>query len=111
MVEIPMGNGTTIKKEAIRHEGKEFENVDSKIHEEAVKASEERIGAAAEAFNKFHKAYATDFNLREEELIAAMYLEVLNWQEFYPDELGGKERFKEICDQTWKWFEKNKHQA
>jgi len=82
-----------------------------KLQEESVKAQEERVGAAAEAFNKFHLAYATDHNLSEEDVVKAAYLELLNLKEYYPQELGGSTRVEELCKEMWAWFEKNKEPA
>ena len=78
------------------------------LDKEKKEAHEHRIGSAAEAFNKYHQAYATDYNLSEEELVKALYLEALNVKEFYPVELGGKERVDELCQEAFDWFEENK---
>lgn len=111
MVQIPDGNGGMIETEAEKFSdgaSADAEKQQSRLDEEAAKAKETRIGAAAEAFNKYHKGYATDHRLSEDELVAAMHLELLNWREFWPKELGGVERFDEICDETYTWFEENK---
>ena len=79
------------------------------LQEEAAKASWDRIGKAAESFNKMHKAYGTDFNLEAEEVVKAMYLEILNWREFYPRAMGGPERFDALCKEVFGWFEENKN--
>lgn len=78
------------------------------LMEAAVKASHERIGLAAEAFNKMHKAYATDYALEVDELIKAMYLEILNWKEFFPKDLGGPAQFDVYCKEIYDWFVMNK---
>lgn len=111
LIEIPSGAGKTIKVEATRHEGKKFEGTAAKVKEESEKAYWERIGKAAEAFNSYHKAYGTDFSLEPEEIVAAMYLEILNWKEFYPKELGGPKHFDEICKEVWQWFEDHKNKS
>lgn len=69
----------------------------------------QRVGAAAEAYNKFHRIYATDHQLTSEEEAAAVYLEVLNIRTFYPKEIGGPERYDALCKMVWEWFEKNKN--
>jgi len=107
MVKVPNGDGGFDEVPATVHEGKSFGNPSEKIQEEAEKAAWERIGSAAENFNKYVKAYATDHALETEELVAAMYLEILNWRKFYPEDLGGVERFDTICKQVNDWFEAN----
>lgn len=84
------------------------EKQEKKLEQDAYDAKIERIGMAAEAFNRYHKAYGTDHHLEPEELIAGIHLELLNCREFYPKELGGKATFDAICDETHKWFEENK---
>ena len=79
------------------------------LHKEAAKASWERIGKAAENFNGMHKSYGTDFNLEAEEVVKAMYLEILNWREYYPLDMGGPERFDALCKEVFAWFEENKN--
>jgi hypothetical protein len=68
-----------------------------------------RVGKATEAYNKFHKIYATDHELTPEEEAGAVYLELLNIREFFPVELGGTKRYDELCKLVWEWFEKNKN--
>lgn len=75
---------------------------------EQEKAREERIGKAAQAFNKYHLAYANDYNLETEEVVAAAFLENLNCREFFPKRLGGKEGYDKICKEIAAWFEQNK---
>lgn len=108
-VKMPNGNGGYVEVEAEAHPGKTFPDPSKKIQEEAEKAAWERIGKAAENFNGYHKLYGTDYALETEELIGAMYLELLNWREFYPADLGGVERFDQICKQIADWFNENKN--
>jgi len=111
LIEVPAGAGKTAKILATRHEGKKFDGVKEKAQEEGEKAYWERVGKAAEAFNSFHKAYGTDFGLEAEEIVAAMYLELLNWREFFPTELGGTKCFDDKCKEVWSWFEDHKNQV
>lgn len=109
-VSVPDGKGGFKQVEADRFDGQtaDTSKQSEALQQEASQASEERVGAAAEAFNAMHKAYATDFNLTEEEVVKAMYLELLNWKEYYPPKLGGSQRFDELCKESWEWFEANK---
>jgi len=68
-----------------------------------------RVGQATEAYNRFHKIYATDHELTPEEEAGAIYLEVLNIREFFPAELGGTKRYDELCKIVYEWFERNKN--
>lgn len=105
-VKMPDGKGGYVEVQAERLEGSEADvgKQEAAFNAEALKAHEERVGKAAESFNAFHKAYATDHALTEEELVKAVYLELLNLKEFYPAEIGGEERFDELCTQTHRWF-------
>ena len=106
-ISVPDGEGGFKDIQAERLDGKSADRAkqEATIQKESEEAHESRVGAAAEAFNKMHKAYATDFNLTEEEVVKSMYLELLNWKEFYPKELGGTLRFDELCKEAWTWFE------
>jgi len=73
--------------------------------QQAAQASWERIGTVAEKINQTVKALGTDYNLSVEELIKAMYLDLINWREFYPRDQGGPERFDILCRETIQWFE------
>lgn len=75
---------------------------------EAANASWERVGHAAEYFNKVHRIYATEQSLDTEELVRAVYLELLNMKEFFPKDLGGPDKFDEFCKEAFAWFEENK---
>ncbi len=105
-VKMPDGKGGYVEVEADKLDGSKADSgkQEAAFNAESLKAHEERVGGAAEAFNKFHKAYATDYALTEEELVKGIYLELLNLKEFYPEELGGQERFDELCHQTHLWF-------
>ena len=109
-IEIPDGQGGMKKviPDGV-HPWKTFEGQDKRFIEEQEKAAWERIGHAAESFNAFHKAYATDHGLTQEELIGAAYLENLNLREFYPQESGGPKAYDEVCKRIWQWFELNKN--
>ncbi len=114
LIDMPDGKGGFKKVEAEKFsEGAEADmsKQEKALQEEQQKAHEERVGKATEEFNRFHKAYATDYNLTEEELVKATYLELLNLKEFYPKELGGSARVDEVCREAWEYFEKHKHQA
>lgn len=111
-VNVPTGVGpvpVTMEK----HPGQSvnMERSNKILAEAAEKTSWERIGKAAEAFNAMHQAYATDFGLTAEELSAAVYLENLNMREFYPNELGGRKGYDDLCKATWEWFENQKNKA
>lgn len=109
-IEIPDGSGGYKKVMAEERPGQTAKNQpqQERFAQEQEKAAWERIGYAAEAFNRYHKAYGTDSGLSQEELVAAAYLENLNLREFYPPELGGPEGYDKICKEVWEWFEKNK---
>jgi hypothetical protein len=68
----------------------------------------QRVGAATEKFNQYLKMYGNDYNLTREELAQALYLEVLNWKEFWPDAQGGPAKFDELSKEVWNWFQANK---
>jgi len=101
------GNMQEITPDTV-HKGKTFEGQQERFVEHSEEAAWLRIGKAAHAFNEFHKAYATDHGLTHEELIAATYLENLNMKFFYPEELGGPERYDEQCKKVFEWFIENK---
>lgn len=71
----------------------------------------ERVGKAAEAFNRMHLAYANDYKLEPEEIAAAVYLENLNMREFYPTSLGGLPSYDALCKATWEWFGQQKKKS
>lgn len=111
-IQVPAGNGTMkdVVPDAI-HEGQTFEGQEARLIELSEDAAWERIGKAAHAFNAFHKAYGRDHGLTHEELVAATYLENLNMKFFYPEELGGPERYDEQCKKVYEWFQENKDKA
>jgi hypothetical protein len=79
--------------------------------EHAKQAAEDRaqrIGEAAQKFNEYHTAYGIDHRLETEEIAAAVYLELLNIREYYPERLGGTAAFDKICADTVAWFNTNK---
>lgn len=109
VVDVPTGVGA-VPVEMTRHDGQSvnMERSNAILAEAREKNSWDRIGKAAEAFNKMHQAYATDFGLTEEELSAAVYLENLNMRDFFPPNLGGPEAYDKLCKATWEWFEEQK---
>lgn len=112
MIEIPDGEGGMAKVEANKFSDGATANVDKQqavLAAEATKAREERIGACAEAHNRYVKGYASDHNMDLEEVAAAMHLDMLNWREFWPKDAGGIEGYDAICDETYTWFEENKN--
>lgn len=111
-IQMPDGSGNWKEVEAKKISDGASADVDKQqkaLNEEKQKAHEERVGKAAEKFNEYHKAYATDYALTEEELVKAVYLELLNLKEFYPKDLGGPKRVDELCEEVWAWFEENKN--
>ncbi len=106
LVQVPDGKGGFSEVEAERFNGGDADRdkQNQVLAEESKKAHEERIGEAAEAFNGYHKLYASDHSLDHEELVKAVYLELLNLKEFYPPHMGGSKRVDEICTETYEWF-------
>ena len=109
-VQMPDGNGGYKEVDAERLDGQkaDTDKQQQALEEKSTEAMWNRVAAATDNFNRYHKAYATDHNLTEEELGMAIYLEVLNWKEFYPRELGGPERYDELCKAVWDWFQAHK---
>jgi hypothetical protein len=105
-VQMPDGKGgyTTVEAERFSGGTADRDKQNQKLKEEAKKAHEERVGHAAEAFNGYHKLYASDHELSAEEVVKAVYLELLNLKEFYPEEMGGQKRVDELCAETYEWF-------
>lgn len=68
----------------------------------------EQVGKAAESFNRYLHQYSSDYNLSQEEMAQALYLEVLNWKEFWPAAQGGPAKFDELSKDVWNWFQANK---
>ncbi len=111
-IKMPDGRGGFIQMEADKFSDGATADIDrqqKKLNEEKLKAHEERVGKAAEKFNSFHKAYATDYGITGEEIVKAVYLELLNLKEFYPADLGGPPRVDELCGEVFEWFEENKN--
>ena len=106
LIQVPDGKGGFTEMEAERFEGgtADRDKQNKILAEESKKAHEERVGSAAEAFNGYHKLYASDHALSHEELVKAVYLELLNLKEFYPPHLGGTARVDELCTETYSWF-------
>ena len=110
MIQMPDGKGGFIEMEAEKFSGGAADrNKQNEILQaEAQKAHEERVGKAAEAFNGYHKLYASDHGLTGEEVVKAVYLELLNIKEFFPESMGGQKRIDELCTETYEWFQTQK---
>jgi hypothetical protein len=78
------------------------------IHQAQEVARWDRVGTACERFDTLQKVTGKEMALSEEEMVAAMYLSLLNWQYFYPEELGGMARFQEVCAEVQTWFNDHK---
>ena len=68
----------------------------------------ERVGSCTVALNQFLEIYARDHGLDKEEVIGALYLEVLNNLEFYPKKEGGRKKVERICADVNAYFQENK---
>jgi hypothetical protein len=112
-VKMPDGKGGYDERDAERFDGStaNAEKQQAALNAKKLDAHETRVGLAAESFNAYHKAYATDYALTEEEIVKGVYLELLNLKEFYPADLGGPQRVDELCQEVFVWFEENKHKA
>jgi len=97
---------TSTPKGAVQVPGQTANN--AKQLEALEKSHWQRVGAAAERFNQHLKMYGNDYNLTQEEIAQALYLEVLNWKEFWPDAQGGPAKFDELSKEVWNWFQANK---
>ena len=108
MIQVPDGEGGFTLTEAERFSGgtADRDKQNKVLAEKSREAHEERVGKAAEAFNSYHKLYASDHALDAEEVVKAVYLELLNLKEFYPENMGGTKRVDEICSETYEWFKK-----
>ena len=105
-IQVPDGKGGYVTTEAHRFSGgsADRDKQNERLRAEAKKAHEERVGKAAEAFNSYHKLYASDHALSGEEVVKAVYLEMLNIKEFYPADIGGPQRVDELCTEVYEWF-------
>jgi len=105
-IQLPDGKGGYVTTEAERFSGgsADRDKQNEKLRAESLKAHEERVGKAAEAFNGYHKLYASDHALSGEEVVKAVYLELLNLREFYPENMGGPLRVDDLCEETYTWF-------
>lgn len=72
------------------------------------KAHWDRIAHATESINKYIQSYGKDYNSTPEELAQAIYLEVINWKEFWPTDKGGPAQFDVLSKEVWDWFQANK---
>jgi hypothetical protein len=111
-IKVPDGRGG-MREAPVEHEHRGGTADQTKAEAARAKVEEasfwKRVGHATEAYNSFHKIYATDHELTPEEEAAAVYLDLLNIREFFPKELGGTERYDELCKVVWTWFEQNKN--
>lgn len=102
------GKYIEVEQDKFYHEEADAAKQQQIINQEKDKAKWDRIAAACDRFDTLQKATGTEMALSEEEMVAAMYLSLLNWQHFYPAELGGKARFAAICQEVQAWFLANK---
>ncbi len=106
-IELPDGKGGFLKVEAERRDGQTIKDPE---RQQAIHAKEQqnafwkRVGQAATRFNAMEKAYGTEAALTEEEMFAAKYLDLLNWQHWFPKELGGPAHATDICKTVQAWF-------
>ena len=105
---VTMPNGEEVPAKRVPGSSADKEKQQKILAEASAKAKTERIGKAAEYFNAMHKAYARDYALSEDEVVAAMFLENLNCREYYPEEHGGTEEFDRITTDVLAWFDENK---
>ena len=62
------------------------------------------VAAGAERFNELEKLAGTEMSLSEEMMVAAKYLDLLNWEHYFPKELGGRDKVAQICQAVQSWF-------
>ena len=106
-IRMPDGKGGYVTVEATEHAGQTIGDPQrqQKAYAEAyAKAFWERVDTASKRFNELEKVVATEAHLTEEEFLAAKYLDLLNWQRFFPKELGGQDQFATICETVQTWF-------
>lgn len=110
MIQVRDGEGGYVEVEAGKyyHEKADAKKQQEVIDQEKSIARWDRIAAACDRFDTLQKAVGTEMALSEEEMVAAMYLSLVNWEYFYPPELGGKDRFKVVCREVQAWFRANK---
>ncbi len=108
-IKVPTGDGGWKEVEATQHPGQTQnpEKVEAAMAQAKEKDFYIRVGRCTEALNKFLKVYATDHGLTPEEVVGAVYLENCNNRFFYPEDLGGKERFDATVATIWSWFKEN----
>lgn len=107
-VKVPDGKGGYVEITAERIAG---QKADEQKQQRAMEKSLDkwsRVTRATEQFNKYLRAYGNDYNLTREELAQALYLEILNWKEFWPADLGGPAHFDMLSKEVWDWFQENK---
>lgn len=106
-IKIPDGSGGFLTVDATRMDGQAIKDPikqQAEFEQAQEKAFWERVGTAAERFNELEKAVGTEMGLTEEEMVAAKYLDLLNWQQFFPKKLGGPRQFAAICTTVQHWF-------
>jgi hypothetical protein len=103
-IRVPDGHGNWVEVPA----GTKAKIDPQRVQETLQKKQEEdffnRVGACTESLNKYLKAYARDYGLSPEEIIASVYLENCNNRYYFPEELGGKNKFDQITTDVWNWF-------
>lgn len=109
-IDIPDGNGGWKQVEATeftaatKPDRKTQTNI---LSTQATKDRMDRITRATEACINILTAYGTEQDLSTDELGAAMYLAVLNYRQFYPEDKGGIEAFDSICADIATYFKAN----
>jgi hypothetical protein len=107
-VKVPDGKGGFVDITAERVAGQTANQKKQQAALDAQLNKWTKIGTAAERFNKYLRMYGNDYNLTREELAQALYLEILNWKEFWPADLGGPAHFDTLSKEVWDWFQENK---
>jgi len=108
-VKIPNGRGgyTEIEAKVQPGETADEQKQTKRFKEQQATDFWSRVSKAAEKFNQLEKALGTEMSLTEDEMVAAKYLDLLNWQHFFPQAQGGPAHVEELCRAVQDWF---KHQ-
>ena len=110
MIDIPNGKGGWKQVEATEFKATTIPNKKTQtniLSTQATKDRMDRITQATEAFINILTAYGVEQDLSTDELGAAMYLAVLNYRNFYPDDKGGITAFDNICNDIATYFKAN----
>lgn len=108
-ISVPNGKGGYVVVSAEEKPGQQIKDPSrqqEKFEEDTAEYFWNRVGKAATRFNDLEKAVGTEMGLTEEEMVTAKYLDLLNWQHFYPENLGGPARFAQLCLSAQEWFNK-----